>query len=335
MRAELIAQWVEQFARPEDFCALAVEADGRLAVALPLVRRKLGRLLDVAALPCNEWSSSGDLLLDPQAGDDALDVLAAAIGEMPWHALWLDETWLDAPRWQRFRAALDRAGMAANSRSRWQVGRVAIDGDWSAYQSTWSRKHRQKMAWALRRLKRCGDVRLNIVGESGPDDVAAAMRRAFEIEDRGWKGAAGTSVLRAPGMAEFFIRQAQTAAAWGQLELTFLECGGQPAAFAYGLTAKGVFHSMKVGYDPEYAECAPGQLLRCLLLERCFCDPQRRAVDFQGPMTDAHAAWRPERCTVSRLTVAPRRWLGRLAVGAYEHLWPAVQAITMYSSRSA
>ena len=113
----------------------------------------------------------------------------------------------------------------------------------------------------------------------------------------------------------------------------FLHCGDRPVAFAYGLTAKGVFHSIKVGYDPEFAEQLPGQLLRYYLLERFFAEPERKALDFQGPMTEAHAAWLPERYAVGRLAVAPRQWLGRLAVWAYRHFGPCVRAFRQARSR--
>jgi CelD/BcsL family acetyltransferase involved in cellulose biosynthesis len=329
LRAELLAQWVEQFAQPQDFHAIGVEADGQLVVALPLVRRKVARLFDAAAMPCNEWSSSGDLLLDATAdGDSALDVLAAAIGEMPWSLLWLDEAELDAPRWQRFEQSLVRAGMTVAAHRRWQVGRVAInDHDWPAYKGRWSRKHRQAMAQALRRLAERGDVRLSMGSQLAPDEVAARMQRGFEVEDRSWKGAAGTSVLRSPGMAQFFVRQAQQAAQWGQLELALLHCSDRPVAFSYGLTAKGVFHSMKVGYDPEFAAQHPGQLLRYHLLERFFAEPDRTALDFQGPITAAHAAWLPALCTVGRLAVGPRSRWGRMAVQAYKNVWPCIRVL--------
>ena len=340
LRAELLAQWVEQFGQPERFHAVAVESEGRLVAALPLVWRKLGRLLNVAAMPCNPWSSSGELLLDTSAGDPThssvakeagdhvspvLHTLSAAIREMPWPVLWLDEAMLDAPRWQQLRKACVGKGMTVAAHRRWQVGRVAIDGDWIAYKSRWSRKHRQKMAWAARRLAKRGEVRLAVHSRLASDDVATWMQRAFEIEDRSWKGTAGSSVLRSPGLAAFFIRQAEQAARWGQLELAFLHCGHRLAAFSYGLTAKGVFHSLKVGYDREFAEQVPGQLLRYYLLERLFAEPGRKALDFQGPITEAHAAWLPERYAVGRLAVAPHRLPGRWAVLAYQHLWPLVR----------
>ncbi len=44
--------------------------------------------------------------------------------------------------------------------------------------------------------------------------------------------------------------------------------GGEPIAFEFGWTAKGVYHCFKVGYDPATAQFSPGQLLRMLLVER-------------------------------------------------------------------
>jgi CelD/BcsL family acetyltransferase involved in cellulose biosynthesis len=322
LRAELLAQWVEHFARPDDFHALAVEADGRLVAALPLVRRRIAGLFEAGTMPCNEWSASGDLLLDSGVERArVLDALAAAIREMPWPLLWLDEAALDAPRWRELQRVLVGAGMTVAEHPRWQVGQVAIDHDWPAYKARWSRKHRQRMAWSLRRLTARGKVRLAVYSQLAPGEVASAMRQCFEIEDRGWKGAAGTSILRTPGMAEFFVRQAECAARWDQLEVVLLQCGNRPVAFCYGLWAKGVFHSLKTGYDPEHARQRPGQLLRYCLLERFFAGPERQAIDFQGPMNEAHAAWLPERYTVGRLAVAPRSLSGRLAVRAYRDFW--------------
>ncbi len=191
------------------------------------------------------------------------------------------------------------------------------------------------MAAAARRLAERGDVRLALDSQLTPHEAAAWMQRGFEVEDRSWKGRAGSSVLRSPGMADFFIRQAQQAARWGQLELATLLCNDRPVAFSYGLMAKGVFHSMKVGYDPEFAAQHPGQLLRYYLLERFFAEPQRKALDFQGPMTEAHAAWLPESYAVGRLAVAPRSGCGRLAVRSYKGLWPLLRKLKRRPERRA
>jgi hypothetical protein len=369
LRAELLAQWIEQFARPADFHAVVVESEGRYVAALPLVRRRLGkrgtgsvcrdqpsvgarpegalhkrclspffRLLDAAGMPCNEWSASGELLLDAsveQAGMPALQTLATGIRELPWPLLWFDEAVLDAPRWQGLQQAFLHAGMSVAEHPRWQVGRVAIDHDWPAYKARWPRKHRQQMAQAARRLAQEGEVRLAVHSQLSPDDVASPMQQCFEIEDRSWKGAAGGSVLRTPGMAEFFLRQARQAAQWGQLDLAMLHCGDRPVAFSYGLSAKGVFHSLKTGYDPDFARQHPGQLMRYYLLEQLFADPTRKWLDFLGEMTESHAAWLPQCYTVGRLAVAPRGGLGRLAVWGYKNVWWRYRRIAREKSGSS
>ncbi len=333
LRAGLVAQWVGQFAPRAEFHALAVEDQGQWVAALPLVRRKVGRVIDAGAMPTNEWSSSGDLLLDATARvDTALDALVAAMVELPWQLFWLEEVAIDAPRWKAFQAAISRAAVTAHFQEQSQLGRIEIDHDWEAYQRSWSRKHRQQMARHARRLARQDDVQLRVLSELAPQEVEGWMRRGFEVEDRSWKGAAGTSVLQTPGMFTFFTRQAEQLARWGDLELAFLECGKRPIAFSYGLSAKGVYHSYKVGYDLEYAGYSPGQLLRYQLFRRFYGDPQRRAIDCMTP-GDAHGKWKPATYAVGRLVVASRRLLARAALHTYKCCWPYVRRLRRVSSR--
>lgn len=327
VRAELIAQWTERFAPQADFHALVVEDRRQWVAALPLVHRRIARVIGAGGTPSNEWSASGELLLDTAAEPHAaLDVLVAGIRELPWQLLRLEDVIPDAPRWKAFLEALARAAVPADYHEQLQIGRIDIDHDWQAYKMRWSRRHRQQMARYARRLSQEGHVQLVMHSQLPPEQVEALMRRGFEVEDRSWKGVAGTSVLRSPGMFDFFCRQAEQLARWGQLELAFLECGSHPIAFAYGLTAKGVYHSYKTGYDPRYATYSPGQLLRYYLFEHFFSQPQRRAIDYMAP-TDAHRKWRPTIYAAGRLILAPRGLLGRTALRAYKccHLlWPLV-----------
>jgi CelD/BcsL family acetyltransferase involved in cellulose biosynthesis len=343
LRARLVAQWVRQFAPRAEFHALAVEDQGQWVAALPLVRRKVARLIDAGTLPLNEWSPSGDLLLDSTVRTDTvLDLLVAALVELPWGLWWLDEVAVDAPRWRAFIAAAARAAIAVHYQEQLRIGRIEIDHDWDAYQHRWSRKHRQQMARHARRLAERGEVRFSLLSQLAPEEVAGWMRLGFEVEDRSWKGPAGTSVLRTPGMLDFFTRQAEELARWGLLELAFLECGGRPVAFSYGQSAKGVYHSLKVGYDPEYAGCSPGQLLRYYLYRRLYGDPpgptgvtpvpRWRAIEYITP-SEAHWKWKPTTYSVGRLVIAPRRLLARAALHAYRHYWPFVRRLRGITNR--
>jgi CelD/BcsL family acetyltransferase involved in cellulose biosynthesis len=321
LRAEHIAQWIAHFTPRARFMAVAVEENGRFTAALPLVRRKIAKVFRGGAFPCNEWSSSGDLLLDNANEADSsqkLGALLSSLADIPVSLLWLDEILPESTRWKAFLDELDECHYTMVVRPRWQVGRVEIGGDWRAYQSSWSRKHRKNMARSIRQLSHFGDLHLRLIADFSPGEAAVWMRRGLEIEDLGWKGAAGSSVLKTPGMKAFFLQQAETLARDNQLELAFLESAGWPIAFAYGQTAKGVFHSAKVGYDPAFAEYSPGQLLRYLLLERFFNESGRKALDFLGPLTDSHAAWQPQTYAVARLAASLGGPVGKMAVSAYE-----------------
>src|SRR3972149_5293608 len=67
VRAELLAQWLEQFGGKAEFHALAVESGGHWVAALPLVSRRIAGVIRAGSLPCNPWLPCGDLLIDPTA----------------------------------------------------------------------------------------------------------------------------------------------------------------------------------------------------------------------------------------------------------------------------
>jgi hypothetical protein len=116
-------------------------------------------------------------------------------------------------------------------------------------------------------------------------------------------------------MSAFYRRQAEQLARHGELRLAFLRVGGEPIAFAYGMQTKGVYRSLKVGYDPHWSAYSPGQMLRMLVLERLFAEPDTRQVDAISP-TPAHRQWRPEPYEIGRLLIATGGWPGTIAVRA-------------------
>ncbi len=333
-RAQTAAQWIERFAPGSPLCVLAVEDQGQWVGVLPLVERRLAGTVRTAMLPNNGWATSGALLVDPGAdGACMLDCLAQAVRTLAWPLLWLEEVPLESPDWQSLARSLRAVGCSVHEHPCYEVGRLAIDHDWQCCRRGWSRRHRQHMAAAARRLARQGGVELKVLTQLDPHEVEPHLRRGFELEDRSWKGPAGTSVLSAKGMFAFFLRQARHLAAWGQLELSFLCCGARAVAFAYGQRAKRVYHSCKVGYDPGFADCSPGQLLRYYMLERFHSLAEYHTLDFQGPLSEAHAHWRPETYTVGRLAVGLPGLRGQAVVAAYRHVWPWLRRLRTGAGR--
>lgn len=338
-RAAAVAQWCRQFAPNLPARFLAVAEGERYVAALPLVEQRLAGLIRVGALPTNPWLSCGDLLaaapVDSPETTAALDLLVAGMHRLvPWSLLWLNEASLGQPHWRALIAALNRSGSVHDVRGWAEVGRLAIGADWPAYRASWSRRHRQRWMRQRRRLEALGPLRLRRVRPRTPDELESALREAMTIEHRSWKGRCGTSVFSTPAMFGYFLAQSKPLAIEGRVELAFLQVGDEPVAFIYGLHGKGVFHSCKIGYEPQWADYSPGQVLRGLLLEELFAERARdgthdrervAAIDFQGELTSAHRAWRPESYTVGRLAIGLGP-TGRTLLRLFRALRPVIRS---------
>jgi CelD/BcsL family acetyltransferase involved in cellulose biosynthesis len=174
-----------------------------------------------------------------------------------------------------------------------------------------SKNLRRSVCKDMKRLETEGRVELRLLDGLHPDEVGGALRRAFVLEDSGWKGNAGTSVLHNDGILQFYQRQAEYFAQCGILRLAFLECGDRAIAFELGWLGKGVYHSFKVAYDETCRKFGPGHLLRYKLIEAGCGDSSLQFVDYQGPITEALRPWATETYPIGRLAVCPPRITSR------------------------
>jgi CelD/BcsL family acetyltransferase involved in cellulose biosynthesis len=319
-RAETVAHWLEHFAPHDRFRAIVVEENGRWLAALPLIERKAGGVLRAGVLPCNEWPSGATLLWDVSSQMREVGcTMTAALARLPWQLVSLEAVMPARASWQALHQALTTAGIPCDLRTRWHVGRLPIEHDWPAAMARLSRKHRQRLVSSLRKLDGRGEIGFELYKHVAASEVESLLERAWAIEDRGWKGAASTSIRRTPGAPQFMLRQARCLAAEDRLWLAFLRCGQQDAAFCYGICAKNVLHSFKIGYDAEFAAFSPGHLLHYHLLQAIHADPEVAAVDYIGQMTEYHASWQPETYPFARLAFAPRgKLLGQAALWSYQ-----------------
>ena len=226
-RAEFIADWVEQFAPQATFTALAVEHDGQLVAGLPLVERRVARLIKAGSLPSNSSCWAGGLLVDPTSNvADALSTLLSEVRRLPWSMLWFDMAPLESAGWRQFLAAMDELKFSYEAHERFQIGTIQIveqlDRNWDAYEAAWSGNHRRHLRKALRRAESEGGVELQLVQPRTAGELESLLREGFEVEHRSWKGTAGSSVLSDAVMWQFYLRQATELARCGELELAFL-----------------------------------------------------------------------------------------------------------------
>jgi hypothetical protein len=307
------------FAPRTAFHAIGVEHDGQLVAALPLVGRRIRRLLPVADLTWNYWSPNGEFLLDPSADiQGVLDLLIDQLRRAGWPLLWFEMVPVESPWWHALLEHFNYCRWAFDVHARYKIGQVEIRGPFEAYLAARPRQQFRSLQKDLRRLQRSGPVTLRVLADLTPDEVEAPLRQAFQLEQRSWRTQSGATVLGTPGLFEFYRHQARQLAAWRQLRLVFLEHQGQPIAFEVGWTAKGVYHSFKVGYDQQYRRASPGHLLRMLLLEHLFQQSDVSLVDFQGPLTDAMAVWSTREYPIARVVAARTRWGSRAMLAGYQ-----------------
>lgn len=314
--AGLVGNWLSQFAPNATFGAVTVWDDDRMVAALPLVgRRWLGGTTTTA------WSCCGELLIDP-----AVDLptvaghLAEGLRDLPWPFILIRYVRIESPGWHALREAIHQAGGTAYTHATHSVDRVTLSNDFDVYMASRSGNLRRQMGKAERRIEREGGAELRILDRLQPNEVRAALQQGFEVEDRSWKGEAGSSVLRTPGMFDYFVRQAELLAARQQLHLVFLMHQDQPIAFEYGWRAKQTYFTPKVGYDETFSRYSPSRLLLYKLFRHFAAEPQPPQIDFDGPLADATSQWATESYTMGHVALSCRPITGRGWVGGYRAL---------------
>jgi CelD/BcsL family acetyltransferase involved in cellulose biosynthesis len=131
------------------------------------------------------------------------------------------------------------------------------------YLQALSRHRRREVARRRRQLEEAfGAVRT--IDRSDEED---ARERFLDLEQSGWKGAAGTAMASTPSHAAFFRAMAHGFAEARRLELQSLETAdGKVLAMAVRLLADGGVFQLKIAYDESYREFGPGRVLELELL---------------------------------------------------------------------
>lgn len=156
---------------------------------------------------------------------------------------------------------------------------VELDGTYEDYERTLSQRRRSELRRRRRRLSEQGTLELAV--ETGGERLATLLAEGFAIEGSGWKTERGTAILSRPDTHAFYRLVAAWAAARGSLRLAFLRLDGRPIAFHFTIEEGGSVYQLKGGYDPEFRELAPGQLLVQEMIRWAFAR-DLRTYEFLG-----------------------------------------------------
>lgn len=325
LRAETVALWKKRFEPNASFYGLVVESDGTFLAALPLVRKRKAKAFRAGMLTENDWSFCGDLLLDRTLPDRdkeaALSCLLDSLQRLPVDLLWLDPIRFDCPPWPLFRERLTAERRPAQWLARYQTAVVPLDRDRETLTASW---HKREFGNIRRRFKKgaqAGAFRLD--RSTAPERIKAVLPDCFRLEDKGWKGRDGGSILN-HGLEDYYTEQAVLLAERGLFRLYTLYYEEKLIAFRYAPSAKGTVFSLKTSYDPDYRDLAPGQMLQWLMIDALIDEADIERLDFMGIAAPHQMIWNPELQTVGQL-VLPVSWRGRLFFSLYDTVMPWIR----------
>jgi len=132
-----------------------------------------------------------------------------------------------------------------------QSGEVYLDAHLSA-----SRKKELRRCW--RRLGEQGEVTWRIF--SGPDVRDEHIDHFLDLEHRGWKGEAGTSLRSKPAHEAFFREMIRRFRESSGVFFTELRSGATVVASTCNLISGNTGFAFKIGWHPDYARMSPGML---------------------------------------------------------------------------
>ena len=319
-RPEWAQAYLQAFEPKAEVVMISAWAGERLRGVLPLVRRRTfisGFPVATLTIPANVHSLRASITVCP-----------GAEGQAALPALW--QAAKDLPRWDLIDVAnvvqgngLDRlvtlaaadgyrtARMRTSQTLYLPIAAPATSTPDKSAQPPWLAGTRPKFRSHLRRARRQleeqGKLELKHYGAADP----AALKKFYELEASGWKGAEGTAIQCDPRTQQFYDSVAQAAARDGYLSLDFLELNGQPIAGHFGFNLRGRYFLAKAGYDEAFRRHGPGQLLVNEILGQT---PERglREFDFVGPATWDESRWASARRTNYRVFIFRKNLYGAL-----------------------
>ena len=138
-------------------------------------------------------------------------------------------------------------------------------------------RFRRNLARLERRAARHGE--LSHVSYFGGADVEEGLCLFVDIENDGWKGAAGSSVASAANLQQFYVSLAVRFAGEPRCCINVLRIGKETVAANFGIISSGTYFILKIGFRQRFAELGPGNLLLASTIRHFSRDPDVNTIN--------------------------------------------------------
>ena len=143
---------------------------------------------------------------------------------------------------------------------------VDLSGGWEGYYQGLSSRLKNVIRRGGKQLSKFAKVEFEFI-KPDASNVSPLLQTAFEVEQRSWKGKAGSAVLLRPDLRGFFFSYAAELATRGELLVSFLRLEGEPIAMQVANISHGAYWQLKIGYDERYAKQLVGLQLQLQTIE--------------------------------------------------------------------
>jgi CelD/BcsL family acetyltransferase involved in cellulose biosynthesis len=225
-----------------------------LAIA-PLIRNSTGRNGHLEMVGLQELSEPVDLIWTDRS---SLERLVTAISHLRMPLI-LDRLPEESLSIDAFKKAYHRKGFVL-CRESTGYPFIRLEERWRTPEQNLGSRRRSDLRRALRKAETIGPVKSEILCPK-PSEVNPLLDLAFAIEANSWKGRTNTALAKDPVRGSFFRHYAQSASREGILRTCFLHIGDRAVAMQLAVECNNQFWLLKIGYDEQFAQCSPGNLL--------------------------------------------------------------------------
>ena len=258
-----------------EIALLAVEATigGRreYIAVLPVTRAASTRSVPLPHLRglSSKYSFLGGMLLHRDHAEAAAQALFRHLWERRWRlaGLRLQNLVAESKQAGVLREAAQDAGFVWQETGRSRRACLKdVDDPAKDHLGAISRKRLKEWRRLRRKLEAEGDVSWSL--RRGLDIDEAAVERFLVLEDAGWKGGNGSSLLTDPASAGFFRDLVERLRARNRVFFTELRLGERVIASTVNFQMADEGFAFKIGWDPDYARHSIGVLNELAFLER-------------------------------------------------------------------
>lgn len=270
---------------PDNVCFIVLLKDNKPSAILPYIEtkeKKYGIDLNILRLP----SHSHLYLYDMVAGsndESAINLLIEHLKkkqDLNWDLFYASGLLEDSSLMQQL-LLQDKNSIICRQKSTNAYMECSFE---KSHMETLSKKFHRNIRRLQTRVRKKGVLSFDYATD--PNELSGAYKEFLKTESAGWKGEKGkkTAICCSTNLSIFFKEIFEESVKKNECRINLMKIDSQCAAAQLCIVQNGVLYILKIGFNEQFKDVAPGILLLYNLLDRCSRDPAVHTVNLvTGP----------------------------------------------------